>query len=53
MHTIVLLSDKLRIDDSLQKAVEALFPECRIEVITIKHPNPVDNCLAVGPTCDA
>ena len=48
MNTIILLSDKARTDDSLRKAFEATFPECRIEVITIRNPNPDGNPLVAG-----
>jgi len=53
VHTIVLVSDKTRIDDSLQKAFEALFPECRIEVIDVRHPAAEDNPVATGSVGDA
>jgi hypothetical protein len=49
MHTIVLVSDKACMDNSLQKAVETLFPECRIEVIQISHAIQADSPLAANP----
>lgn len=40
MHTIVVISDKACIDEYLRKYVEAIFPECRIKLITVADTKP-------------
>ncbi len=38
MHTIVLRSDSVRMDNPLLETVRILFPECRVVIMNIQDP---------------